>query len=79
MLGFLSSCGKVQLSYCGRGQQASCGVQGAPKLWWGHLCTGGGGLLYVCLREAHVNLLWGHGAPLKQGRGLYGEETWASS
>lgn len=65
MFRFLSSCGKGQLSYCCRGQQASCAVQGALELWWGHLCTCGGGL-YVCLRR-HINLLWGHGAPLKQG------------
>ena len=78
MFRFLSSCGKGQLSYCCRVQQASCAVQGALELWWGHLCTCGGGLL--CLsQEAYINLLWGHGAPLKQGSGLYGEEAWTSS
>ena len=38
--------------------------------WWAPLCLS---------QEAHINLLWGRGAPLKQGSRLYGEEAWASS
>ena len=34
----LSSCGRIQLSHCGRGLQASCSVHEALELRWGHLC-----------------------------------------
>ena len=37
MFGLLSSGGRVQLSYCGKGLQASCGIHSALELWWGGL------------------------------------------
>ena len=59
MFGLLSSGGRVQLSYCGNGLQASCGIHRALELWWGTS-------LYLwwwtplhLSQEAQINLLWG--------------------
>ena len=66
MFGLLSSGGRVQLSYCGKGLQASCGIHSALELWWGaSLYLQWWAPLYLS-QETHINLLWGLGLLQKE-------------
>ena len=66
MFRLLSSGGRVQLSYCGNGLQASCSVHRALELWWGpSLYLQWWAPLYLS-QETHINLLWGLGLLQKE-------------